>query len=150
MTRFTKPIEHVELPKYGTKPKKPGLYLGLFHGRHEPRERMNGWGFDGPAIGPLRWCHTTYATDIKIKFENAADAVPYFGVAQEPFDLKIDADLLVFNRKYYGDWTVYYVAPEDCERPCDGFRETRRINDSLAHRKYFFKRSNTTRKRCSK
>lgn len=126
------------VPLYGHKPKKPGLYLGLFHGRHEPQQPMNGWGFDGPAIGPLKWCHTTYATDIKIEFEDQNDAVAYFGVAEEQFEMMINADLLVFGGKYFGDWTVYYVEPEHCERPKDGFRETRRINHLLAHRKFFF------------
>lgn len=128
---------HSELPQYGSKPKKPGLYLGLFHGRHDPREHMSDWGFDGPAIGPLKWCHTTYASKIKIEFENAADAAEYFGVTQDPFELSVDADLLVFGGMYYGDWTVYYVPPEDCERPADTFRKTTRVNNFIAHRKFF-------------
>lgn len=127
---------HSALPQYGSKPKKPGLYLGLFHGRREPREQMNGWGFDGPAIGPLKWCHTTYAFDIKIEFENAADAVAYFGIAQDQFEVSVDADLLVYDGMYYGDWTVYYVPSENCARPSDTFRETKRVNDFIAHRKF--------------
>ncbi len=123
-------------PQYGSKPRKPGLYLGLFHGRHEPREQMSDWGFDGPAIGPLKWCHTTYAFDIKIEFESVADAVEYFGVAQNQFDMTVDGDLLIFGGMYYGDWTVYYVPPESCERPVDTFRETSRVNDFIAHRKF--------------
>ncbi len=124
------------LPQYGSKPKKPGLYLGLFHGRHHPSQPMTDWGFNGPTIGPLRWCHTTYALDIKIEFEVAADAMEYFGVAQEQFEMAVNADLLVFGGMYYGDWTVYYVKPDDCERPADTFRETRRVNDLQAHHKY--------------
>ena len=93
-------------PQYGSKPKKPGLYLGLFHGRHDRREPMSDWGFDGPAIGPLKWCHTTYASKIKIEFENAGDAAEYFGVTQDPFELSVDADLLVFGVMCYGDLTV--------------------------------------------
>lgn len=46
-----------------------------------------------------------------------------------------DGNLLVFNDLYYGDWTVYCVKPEDCERPTDTFRQTTRKNDLLAHRK---------------
>ena len=42
-----------ELPTYGSKPTRPGMYLGLFHGRDKPREAMNDWGFNGPLIGPL-------------------------------------------------------------------------------------------------
>ena len=125
------------VPQYGFKPKKPGLYLGLFHGRHYPNQPMNDWGFDGPTIGPLRWCHTTYAFDIKIEFEDKADACEYFGFASEQIELPVDADLLVFDGKYFGDWTVYYVKPEDCERPADSFRQSKRVNDLLAHRKFF-------------
>ncbi len=97
---------------------------------------MNGWGFDGPAIGPLKWCHTTYAFDIKIEFANRADAIEYFGVAQDQFEMSVDADLLVFGGMYYGDWTVYYVPSESCARPGDTFRETTRVNDFIAHRKF--------------
>lgn len=122
------------LPLYG-KPKKPGVYLELSHGRHSPHQQMNGWGFDGPAIGPLKWYHTTYASDIKIEFENAADAVEYFSVSQALFDLSVDGDLLVFGGMYYGDWTVYYVGPEECDSPADNFRQTTRVNDLRAHRK---------------
>ena len=124
------------LPQYGSKPKKPGLYLGLFHGRTHPREQLDNWGFDGPTIGPLRWYHTTYLSDIKIEFEAAADALPYFGEAEVQFELPVNGDLLSYGGMYYGDWTVYYVAPDDCERPADTFRETRRVNDLYAHRRF--------------
>jgi hypothetical protein len=124
-------------PSYGARPLKPGLYLGLFHGRLAPTEEMNAWGFDGPTIGPLKWCHTTYLHDIKIEFEMAADAIPYFGICQVQFELETDGDLLVYNAKYFGDWTVYYVPPEDCARPADDFREVSRVNDLFAHRKAF-------------
>ncbi|MBK8072442.1 MAG: hypothetical protein IPK34_10760 [Ramlibacter sp.] len=135
MLAITRPESERSWPEYGSKPAKPGLYLGLFHGRHHPREPMNDWGFDGPTIGPLRWCHTTYALDIKIEFEEAADAIGYFGTEEIQFELKIDGDLLVFDGMYFGDWTVYYVSPDDCERLPDAFRETRRVNHLRAHRK---------------
>ena len=98
---------------------------------------MDDWGFDGPAIGPINWCHTTYASDVKIQFEAAADGARYFGVTDNEFQMKIVGDLLVFDGVYYGDWTVYCVKPEDCERLGDTFRETfretTRRNDLLAH-----------------
>jgi hypothetical protein len=34
-----------ELPMYGCKPTRPGMYLGLFHGRDKPREAMERLGF---------------------------------------------------------------------------------------------------------
>jgi hypothetical protein len=125
------------MPKYGNKPKKPGLYLGLFHGRNLPTEVMSDWGFYGPLIGPLKWCHTTYARDIKLEFETAADASGYSGASSCQLDLEMDGDLLKFGGKYFGDWTLYYVAPEECERPNDSFRKTTRVNDLLAHRRFF-------------
>jgi hypothetical protein len=131
------PTANSGLPTYGSKPQKQGLYLGLFHGRASPADQMSGWGCDGPTIGPLKWCHTTYAFDIKIEFERAADALDYFGLEQKQFELEIDGDLLVFQGIYYGDWTVYYVNSDDCERPADTFRDTSRVNRLFAHRKFF-------------
>lgn len=124
------------LPKYGSRPKKPGLYLGLFHGREVPTQLMSDWGFDGPQIGPLRWCHTSYAHVVKLEFESAVDAAIYFGAGSVQFELRTDGDLLKVDGKYYGDWTVFYVPPEDCERPLDTFRLTMRANQLLAHRKH--------------
>ena len=121
------------VPSYGSKPRKPGLYLGLFHGRHPPDQQMDDWGFNGPTIGPLKWCHTTYAAHIKIEFENASDAVEYFGIEEAYIDMNLEGDMLTFGGMYYGDWTVYYVGPDDCERPSDSFRETTRANAMYAH-----------------
>lgn len=59
---------------YGVRPKEPGMYLGLFHGRERPEAVMAGWGFDGPVMGPLEFFHTTYANTIHLKFENVDDA----------------------------------------------------------------------------
>lgn len=139
MNIFTAKFVPAATPPYGQKPKKPGLYLGLFHGRYDPSDAMNDWGFDGPTIGPLKWCHTTYAFDIKIEFEQSADSLSFFGVEQDQFCLDVNGDLLVFGGMYYGDWTVYYVRPGDCERPADTFRETVRVNKLLAHRKFNLK-----------
>ena len=128
-------IVNETVPHYGAKPRKPGLYLGLFHGRHRPSQQMDGWGFDGPTIGPLKWCHTTYAAHIKLEFEEPSDAVEYFGVEEAYCDMDLEGDMLTFGGMYYGDWTVYYVGPEDCERPSDSFRKTTRSNTMYAHRK---------------
>lgn len=90
-------------PTYGSKPKKPGMYLGLFHGRQAPGVDMNNWGSDGPTMGPLKWCHTTYAFNIKIEFENSVDAMHYFGVQQVNCQLEMNGDLLVYGGVFYGD-----------------------------------------------
>jgi len=120
-------------PRYGERPHKPGLYLGLFHGRDRPDARMDDWGYNGPAIGPLRWCHTTYTSTIRIEFETHADALLYFG---EGFDgeVPLHDDMLMYDGNYYGDWTVYYVSSEDCTHPNDTFRPTARRVELRAHR----------------
>lgn len=52
---------------------RPGLYLALFHGRDAPDAILDDWGFPGPMLGPLRYVHTTYASEIKFAFEDAGD-----------------------------------------------------------------------------
>jgi hypothetical protein len=69
------------------RPAKPGLYLALTHGRHHPDEQLSGWGFDGPTIGPLKWCHTTYAIEIRFEFIKSVDAIDYFGKQGQLFEL---------------------------------------------------------------
>jgi hypothetical protein len=124
-----------ELPMYGQKPPVPGMYLGLLHGRNHPEECMNGWGFNGPSIGPLSWYHTTYAMTIRLSFLRAQDAAKYFDESGREFDLQLDGDLLVFNGKYYGDWTVYFVDSADCARPKDSFRQSKRGDSMWAYHK---------------
>lgn len=67
-----------EYPAKNTETLKPGLYLGLFHGRKAPNEELDDWGFGGPVIGPLEYVHTTYSNEVKIKFVDAADFRRYF------------------------------------------------------------------------
>lgn len=126
---------HEMLPTYGEKPDRPGMYLGLLHGRDHSQQQMNDWGFNGPMIGPLQWCHTTYACTVRIAFESALDGLRYFGKAETDHELELSGDLLVFGGKYYGDWTVYCVQPEDVSRPADTFRRQprRRRGGHWAH-----------------
>ncbi len=116
------------VPRYGERPSKLGLYLALLHGREFPNQQMTGWGSDGPVIGPIRWCHTTYATEIKIEFNNADDELLYFNEASfpQPRYLEIVEDLLVYGGRFYGDWTVFAVTSEESVMPQDSFRPTRR------------------------
>ena len=117
------------MPVYGVRPSKPGLYLGLFHGRDTPGQAMHGWGFDGPAIGPLRYFHTTYAHWVHVEFASPIDAKLLTSTQDMQMDLAINGDLLCFDGKLYGDWTVYMVTPEECFRPPDTFRQNTRPND---------------------
>jgi len=99
----------------------PGLYLGLFHGRDDPDADMDDWGFDGPVIGPLDYVHTTYAADMKLHFVDAQRAAQYFSdtgfvtnlatgerTRCTEAALAVMQDLIVFDGRYFGDWTVFY------------------------------------------
>lgn len=131
MTHDAQPLN--TLPIYGEKPACPGLYLGLLHGRDNPKQKMDGWGFNGPMIGPLRWVHATYTRTVRIAFECGTDALRYFGVRETDHFLKLNGDMLMFGGKFYGDWTVYAVNPDDCELPADTFRRNQRCAGHWAH-----------------
>lgn len=121
------------LPTYGEKPARPGLFLGLLHGRDDPKQRMDEWGFNGPMIGPLKWVHTTYTCTIRIAFEHPSDALRYFGMSDTEQCLELNGDMLTFGGKFYGDWTVYTVSPDDCAPPADTFRRNQRCAGHWAH-----------------
>jgi hypothetical protein len=121
---------HRELPLYGTEPAEPGLYLGLFHGRNDPTDQMTDWGFNGPLIGPLTFVHTTYTSNIKLDFVSDNDAKRYFP-NQTDHMLTVSDDMVLFDSKFYGDWTVFYVGDADCALPPDTFRQRPRPARSL-------------------
>ena len=119
----------VKVPVYGVKPEKPGMYLGLFHGRKKVNEVMQDWGFDGPCLGPLNYFHTTYASTIQIEFENPVDAHRFTGSYTLQCELQLNGDMLRYDGNYFGDWTVYMVKPEECFRQPDTFRLNNRTNE---------------------
>lgn len=118
----------VDIPIYGDEPEKPGLYLVLFHGRGRPQQQMNDWGCPGPMIGPLEWCHTTYAIDLCVLFETEEDEKRYFVHASfpNPQYIEIVSDLACYGNTYYGDWSVFVVRPYEIASPDDTFRVTKR------------------------
>jgi hypothetical protein len=120
-------------PLYGSEPDEPGLYLGLFHGRKDPVDQMDGWGFNGPLIGPLSFVHTTYTNIIKLGFHNPADADKFLP-GQSMHTLAINGDMVHYQDCYYGDWTVFYATGCDLRAPEDTFRQSPRpLHTLLAH-----------------
>jgi hypothetical protein len=115
------------LPLYGDRDTDlpAGLYLGLFHGRDAANTDMDDWGFAGPVIGPLEYAHTTYASEVKLCFIDGQRAALYFpdtgdittvttGECVPCLEavLSITEDLIVFDGRYFGDWTVFYHKEE--------------------------------------
>ena len=47
--------------------------------------------------------------------------------------LDVVDDMIAFEGAYYGDWTLFVVGPDACERPADTFRKTQRRNQLHAH-----------------
>lgn len=73
------------------------LYLRITHGRNNPNEDLEDWGFDGPHIGPFHWMHGTYFTTFRLGTEDESG---------REAELHLHGDLLVVEGKFYGDWTV--------------------------------------------
>lgn len=88
-------------------PSQSGIYLALFHGRKRPNAQLSDWGFNGPLIGPLKDCHTTYAAHIKLSFIKPEDSRKYGFNPENMIDLNIIDGMVVFDGKYYGDWRVF-------------------------------------------
>ena len=72
------------------------LYIRLFHGRTDPNQDMDEWGFDGPVLGPYQFIHTTYASHVKLgRSDGDCD------------ELLVHEDMLYYDGCYYGDWSVF-------------------------------------------
>lgn len=99
--------------KYLNKGLEAGMYLGLFHGFRNEKERAakDNWGSNGPMIGPLMYVHTTYGHDVKFKFINPQNAAKY-GLNEEDFLAVNKDDTIEFRCMKYGDWTVFNVTKE--------------------------------------
>ena len=81
------------------------VYLHLFHGRTSPEQDMEDWGTNGPTIGPLDYVHTTYANHIKLGTEDPK-VCERFGLDPNFPELQVSEGLVVWDGKYYGDWSV--------------------------------------------
>jgi hypothetical protein len=78
------------------------VYLELFHGRHDPEEDLDDWGFDGPVIGPLPFFHMTYGSHIKMGdplSKNQGTHIEELGVDEN--------GLVMFQGAWYGDVSVF-------------------------------------------
>jgi len=76
----------------------PGMYIELFNGRKDPDKILDDWGKVGPIFGPLCFAHSTYATDIKLGFDDMDEKrLLYVG------------DCVYYNGVYYGEVNVFFV-----------------------------------------
>ena len=78
------------------------LYLHLYHGRKDPAEQMDDWGFEGPTFGPLTCVVQTYLTTIRLHDEH-------------DHDLWLDThnDMVSWDGAYYGDFSIFTATEDD-------------------------------------
>lgn len=97
------------------------VYLNLFHGRDDPEQNMDDWGFRGPTLGPMLYVQVTYMCEIKFSMEREAFIKAFPDIAAEWMAKgfsnihndwiehhisAIDHDLIPYDGKFYGDWSV--------------------------------------------
>jgi len=76
----------------------PGkMYLRLYHGRTDPAQEMDDWGFAGPTFGPLSCYVHTYCCTFRIHGERGAHEVW----------LEKHDDMIRWDGCFYGDMEVF-------------------------------------------
>ncbi len=85
-------------------PLVPGkMYLQLSHGRTDPTQEMDGWGFAGPTFGPISCYVQTYCCDFHIHAECGSDEVWL-----RPHD-----DMIRWDGCFYGSLAVFIADNDD-------------------------------------
>lgn len=100
--------EHLTIKRYAhdQRPKEYGMYLKLLHGRENADEEMDDWGADGPWIGPLKWFHCTYLSDIGIGFAGGEELTAMSNSIDAPFPMYLCQGMIYYDGMYYGDWEL--------------------------------------------
>lgn len=84
-------------------PLVPGkMYLRLYHGRTDPAQEMDGWGFDGPTFGPLACYVQTYCCTFRIHCESSA----------EELWLNVQDGMIHWDDGFYGDMEVFVAGAD--------------------------------------
>jgi len=82
---------------------KGRLYLRLYHGRKDPEQDMEEWGFNGPTFGPLSAVVMTYLATIRIHGVQTCDELW----------LETREAMVLWNGTYFGDFEVFIAGPRD-------------------------------------
>jgi hypothetical protein len=81
------------------------LYLQLYHGRTEPGQQMEDWGFTGPTFGPLTCVVQTYFCTLRLHGD------PHQELWLEKYD-----DMIVWDGAYYGDMSIFIATGDEHRR----------------------------------
>ena len=78
------------------------LYLQLYHGRKDPAEQMDDWGFTGPTFGPLACVVQTYVSTVRL-----------VGDTNDELWLEHYDDMIVWEASYYGDMSIFIARGDE-------------------------------------
>jgi hypothetical protein len=85
-------------------PLVPGkMYLRLYHGRTDPDQQMEDWGFTGPTFGPLACYVHTYCCTFRMIGEDQTSEVW----------LETHDDMIPWEGCFYGDLEVFLADAND-------------------------------------
>ncbi len=85
-------------------PLVPGkMYLRLYHGRTDPDQQMEDWGFVGPTFGPLSCYVHTYCCTFRMIGEAHISEVW----------LETHNDMIRWDGRYYGDLKVFIATANE-------------------------------------
>jgi|GEM_PF-2018371 len=85
-------------------PLVPGkMYLRLYHGRTDPDQQLDEWGFVGPTFGPLSCYVHTYCCNFRIYGECDTNEVW----------LERHDDMIRWDGCFYGDMELFIAAAND-------------------------------------
>lgn len=93
---------------------KPTMKLITLHGRNNPEQPMNDWGFDGPDIDGIVALHVTYNATHVLHFatvgaaKKAAEITGWEVWDNRALSLQFRDDMLYMPARgeYYGDWEI--------------------------------------------
>jgi hypothetical protein len=97
------PKPHALLVPVGSAISPGKMYLRLYHGRKNPDEVMEDWGFTGPVFGPLSGYVQTYRCTLRLI------AV----LDDEEIWLNTCEDRIVWDGSYHGDLEVVVTGPDE-------------------------------------
>jgi hypothetical protein len=82
----------------------PGkMYLRLYHGRTDPGQQMEDWGFVGPTFGPLSCYVHTYCCTFRIHGDGGTSELW----------LETHDDMVRWDSCFYGDMEVFIARDDD-------------------------------------
>jgi hypothetical protein len=85
-------------------PLAPGkMYMRLYHGRNDPEQEMDDWGFVGPTFGPLSSYIHTYCSTFRIY--GACDTSEVW--------LERHDDMIRWDGCFFGDFEVFIAGTND-------------------------------------